>query len=102
MDEECAITLFRAVCISKAFIRNMIDFDSISEILNNADVDSLRKSWSLLRRSIGGAEVINRGVKEFEKIVTKSIEEEDVDSSDLENIKYPFFLELWSRYEAEY
>lgn len=102
MDEEGAITLFRAVCISKAFIRNMIDFDSISEIFNNADVDSLRKSWSLLRRSIGGAEVINRGVKEFEKIVTKAIEEEDVDSSDLENIKYPFFLELWSRYEAEY
>ncbi|RCK55775.1 Transcription factor tau subunit [Candida viswanathii] len=100
IDQEDETTLFRAVCISKAFIRNMIDFQAISEVFNNADVESLRKAWSSLRRTVGGSEVINRGVKEFEIIVTKAIEEEDIDASDLENIKFLFFLDLWSRYET--
>ncbi|KAF6071447.1 B-block binding subunit of TFIIIC family protein [Candida albicans] len=99
-DKTDTITLFRAVCISKAFNISSIDYDAISELFDNVTVDSLRKTWSVTRKSIGGGAVVDKGVEDFQLIVMRGIDEGKVSAGDLEDIRISFFLDLWGNYEG--
>ena len=99
-DKTDTITLFRAVCISKAFNISSIDYNAISELFDNVTVDSLRKTWSVTRKSIGGGAVVDKGVEEFQLIVMRGIDEGNVLAGDLEDVRIPFFLDLWANYEG--
>lgn len=99
-DKTDTITLFRAVCISKAFNISSIDYDAIRELFDNVTVDSLRKTWSVTRKSIGGGAVVDKGVEDFQLIVMRGIDEGKVLAGDLEDIRILFFLDLWGNYEG--
>ncbi|KAG7661759.1 TFC3 [[Candida] subhashii] len=95
LDKSDATTLFRAVCICKCFSRASIDFDSIADLFEGMNGPTIKQRWSIVRRQIGGMPAVNKGIEELEKIVLRAIDEELVSSSDLEDVKLQFFLDLW-------
>lgn len=94
-DKADATTLFRAIVISKALRRRVIDYDEIASLFPDIDTKSIKQKWSVVRKLVGGLQAVTKGIEAFERIVLKGIEEELVSAEDLENIKLPFFLDLW-------
>ncbi|EGW35596.1 RNA polymerase III transcription factor [Spathaspora passalidarum NRRL Y-27907] len=94
-DKSDATTLFRAVCISKCFSKGPINFPSIANLFEGMDAKSCKQKWTIVRKSVGGLPAVSKGVEEFESIILKAIRDEIVSSKDLEQVQYPFFLDLW-------
>lgn len=94
-DNSDAITLFRAVVISKCFKRGSIDFEQIASIFYDTDEKAIKHKWTVVRKRFGGSQAINKGKKAFENMVMKAIDDELIPLDALENIKLSFFLELW-------
>ncbi|KAG2733976.1 hypothetical protein G9P44_003501 [Scheffersomyces stipitis] len=94
-DKSDATTLFRAIVISKTFMRGSIDFDAIASLFDDMDGKSVKQKWTVVRKSVGGLAAVAKGIEAFEHIIQKGIEDDLVSSEDLENIKFKFFLDLW-------
>ncbi|CAI5759534.1 unnamed protein product [Candida verbasci] len=88
-------TLFRVVCISKSLNKGLIDYQAIAKLYKNMNSISIKKLWIQIRKQIGGAPAVDKGIEAFENIVFKGIEEELISSSDLEVIDLNFYLNLW-------
>lgn len=90
-----AITLLRAVVISKTFKRGGIDFAQIASLFYYTDELAIKQKWRIVRKKIGGAKAISNAKQSFENIVLKGIEDSSVSVDALENIRFSFFLQLW-------
>ncbi|KAL6451794.1 hypothetical protein SBY92_003102 [Candida maltosa Xu316] len=99
LDKDDRDILFRCVCISKTFNRTGIDFKTIRELFNIEDVVSMRKTWTHTRKVFGGGAVVEKGIEEFQRMVTKGIEVGAITVADLEDINYRFYLNLWANYK---
>lgn len=94
-DNSDAITLFRAVVISKCFKRGSIDFEQIASLFYDTDEKAIKQKWTVVRKKFGGSQAISKGKKAFENIVMKAIEDELIDADALESMKLSFFLDIW-------
>ncbi|KAG5418837.1 TFC3 [Candida metapsilosis] len=93
-------SLFRAICICKAFNKSYIDYDSVSSLFKDTDARSLKRTWVHVRKSVGGLDAVNKGVEEFERVVMKGIDEQYILVEDLETIDLAFYLELWANFDT--
>ncbi|KAI5962099.1 TFC3 [Candida pseudojiufengensis] len=95
-----ATSLFRSICICKTFDKISIDFEEIAKTFNVTNIKTIKRLWTSIRRQIGGMSAINKGIEDFEKIVSKGINEGIVRLKHLKKIELPFFLHLWSNSDA--
>ncbi|CCG23786.1 DNA-binding transcription factor [Candida orthopsilosis Co 90-125] len=93
-------TLFRAICICKAFNKSFIDYEKVASLFKDSDARSLKRTWVHVRKQVGGLDAVNKGVEEFERVVMKGIEESFILVSDLEKIDIPFYLDLWASFDT--
>ncbi|CAH2351746.1 transcription factor tau 138 kDa subunit [[Candida] railenensis] len=94
-DQEQATCLYRAVIISRSFKRGPIDFEAIARLFDGMDAGEVKRKWISVRKVAGGLSAVMRGIKVFEKIVTRAIEDGNVTTSDLTEIDYEFLLSIW-------
>ncbi|KAK6455073.1 RNA polymerase III transcription factor [Scheffersomyces xylosifermentans] len=94
-DKSDATTLFRAIVISKSFMKGSIDFKEIAALFDGMDAKTVKQKWTVVRKSVGGLPAVVKGMEAFEHIVIKGIDDELVSAEDLENAKFRFFLDLW-------
>lgn len=99
-DTSDTTTLFRAICICKAFNKSFIDYDLVASMFKDCDARSLKRTWVHVRKQVGGLDAVNKGVEEFERVVMKGVEELYVVVEDLENIDLPFYLNLWAGFDT--
>ncbi|KAI5953059.1 TFC3 [Candida theae] len=93
-------TLFRAICICKAFNKSFIDYDLVASLFKDTDTRSLKRIWVHTRKQVGGLDAVNKGVEEFERVVMKGIDEQYILVEDLENIDIAFYLDLWASFDT--
>jgi transcription factor C subunit 3 len=94
-DQEQATLLYRAVIISRSFNRGPIDFESITRFFPGMSVSEIKRKWISVRKVAGGLPAVLRGIRVFEKIVSRAIEDGLVSSGDLAEVDYEFFLSTW-------
>lgn len=94
-DQEQATCLYRAVIISRSFKRGPIDFEAIARLFDGMDAGEVKRKWISVRKVAGGLSAVMRGIKVFEKIITRAIEDGNVTTSDLTEIDYEFLLSIW-------
>lgn len=100
LDKNDVTTLYRAVVISRTFKRGAIDFESIANLFEDMDVESIRAKWTQVRKYVGGLNSVMKGISSFERIVTKGIEDGLISVNDLEQLNYKTFLDLWNDSEG--
>ncbi|KAI5949900.1 TFC3 [Candida jiufengensis] len=99
-EKDDTTSLFRCICIYKAFDKTSINYDEIAKIFKDSTGVLIKKLWQSIRRQVGGIATVNKGIEDFEKIVNKGIDEKVVRIRHLKKIELPFFLYLWDNSDA--
>lgn len=94
-DQEQATMLYRAVIISRSFNRGPIDFESITRFFPGMTVSEIKRKWISVRKVAGGLPAVLRGIRVFEKIIARAIQDGLVSSGDLVEVDYEFLLSTW-------
>lgn len=95
-----ATTLFRLVVIHKTMFKATLDFQQLGEFFDGMKGNILRRKWIIVRKLIGGLAAVQKGCRDFEKVILRGIENGLVTVKDLEKKDIHFFLDLWREVDS--
>ncbi|CAH6720780.1 transcription factor tau 138 kDa subunit [[Candida] jaroonii] len=99
LSEHDTSMMYNIFIISRTFKRS-IDYEHLSTYFEGLSAKDLQQKWSSLRKNRGGSDAVMKGVRRFEKIVSKAVDLNKIKAEHLNPIDYKYFLELWDSMDS--